>query len=73
MIDELNEMEDEEAHLLASHIAAFTDYDFAGLLFSDGKVTRKISADKALNILQVQDLMLPDSEKMWRNIPASNI
>ena len=56
-------MEDEEAHLLASHIAAFTDYDFAGLLFSDGKVTRKISADKALNILQVQDLMLPDSEK----------
>ena len=63
VIDELNEMEDEEAHLLASHIAAFTDYDFAGLLFSDGKVTRKISADKALNILQVQDLMLPDSEK----------
>ena len=63
VIDELNAMKDEEAHLLASHIAAFTDYDFAGLLFSDGKVTRKISADKALNILQVQDLMLPDSEK----------
>lgn len=33
VIDELNEMEDEEAHLLASHIAAFTDYDLRDCCF----------------------------------------
>lgn len=63
VIDELRNMEDVEAHKLAEHIASFTDYDFAGLLFSDGYVKQKINMDKQLNIIQVQDLVLPEQGK----------
>ncbi|WP_434304899.1 ATP-binding protein [Clostridium botulinum] len=47
---------------IADHIESFTDYDFAQLLFSNGKVTQSISLEKQLNIIQVADLVLPDKE-----------
>ena len=60
VIDELRAMQMENADLVAEHIESFADYDFAQLLFSDGNVTHTIGLDKLMNIVQVQDLTLPD-------------
>lgn len=62
VIDELKKQEDNIiAQNIAQHIQSFTDYDFAGLLFSNGNISNSISLDKQLNIIQVADLVLPDS------------
>lgn len=61
VIDELRNENTPVAENIASHIESFTDYDFAHLLFSNGNVENSISLDKQLNIIQVADLVLPDS------------
>ncbi|WP_028041768.1 ATP-binding protein [Candidatus Stoquefichus massiliensis] len=61
VIDELRKENTTVAENIASHIESFTDYDFAHLLFSNGNVENSISLDKQLNIIQVADLVLPDS------------
>jgi len=62
VIDELRKEDTPISQGIADHIESFTDYDFAHLLFSDGAVTNSISLEKQLNIIQVADLVLPDSE-----------
>ena len=62
VIDALREDGSETALAIADHIESFTDYDFAHLLFSNGKVQQTISLEKQLNIIQVADLVLPDKE-----------
>ena len=62
VIDELRKEDSPISNGIAEHIESFTDYDFAHLLFSDGTVTNSISLEKQLNIIQVADLVLPDSE-----------
>jgi len=61
VIEELRKENTPVAENIASHIESFTDYDFAHLLFSNGKIENSISLDKQLNIIQVADLVLPDS------------
>ncbi|EGO5016460.1 ATP-binding protein [Enterococcus faecalis] len=62
VIDELRKENSPISHSIADHIESFTDYDFAHLLFSDGHVQNSISLDKLLNVIQVADLVLPDSD-----------
>ncbi len=62
VIDELRKEATPTSLAIAEHIDSFTDYDFAHLLFSDGSVKDSISLDKRLNIIQVADLVLPDSD-----------
>ena len=62
VIDALREDGSETALAIAEHIESFTDYDFAHLLFSNGKVQQTISHEKQLNIIQVADLVLPDKD-----------
>lgn len=62
VIDALREDGSETALAIADHIESFTDYDFAHLLFSNGKVRQTISLEKQLNIIQVADLVLPDKD-----------
>lgn len=62
VIDALREDGSEIALAIAEHIESFTDYDFAHLLFSNGKVQQTISLEKQLNIIQVADLVLPDKD-----------
>ena len=62
VIDALREDGSETALAIADHIESFTDYDFAHLLFSNGKVQQTISLEKQLNIIQVADLVLPDKD-----------
>lgn len=61
VIDELRKEDTPISRNIAEHIQSFTDYDFAHLLFSNGNVENSISLDKQLNIIQVADLVLPDS------------
>ena len=62
VIDALRDDGSENALAIADHIESFTDYDFAHLLFSNGKVQQTISLEKQLNIIQVADLVLPDKD-----------
>ncbi|MBM7554571.1 ATP-binding protein [Thalassobacillus pellis] len=49
----------EEARLLGEHIRSFSDLSFAQLLFGDGETESAISLEKAMNVLQIQNLELP--------------
>lgn len=62
VIDELRKEDTTISRSIADHIESFVDYDFAHLLFSDGNVKQSISLEKQLNIIQVADLVLPDSD-----------
>ena len=62
VIDELRREDTPVSRNIAEHIDSFTDYDFAHLLFSDGTVENAISLDNQLNIIQVDDLVLPDKD-----------
>ena len=62
VITELRHENTPIANHIANHIASFTNYDFAHLLFSDGTVENAISLDNQLNIIQVADLVLPDKD-----------
>lgn len=61
VIDELRKENTTISNNIAEHIESFVDYDFALLLFSDGRSKTSITADKSLNILQIQDLLLPEA------------
>lgn len=67
VIDELRKEDTPISNSIADHIESFVDYDFAHLLFSDGSVTQSISLEKQLNIIQVADLVLPDSNSSLKN------
>lgn len=60
VIDELRNQKTPTAERLAKHMESIASYDFAHLLFSNGEVTRSISLEKQLNIIQVADLVLPE-------------
>ena len=62
VIDELRREDTPISRNIADHIDSFTDYDFTHLLFSDGTVENAISLDNQLNIIQVDDLVLPDKD-----------
>lgn len=62
VVDELNAIGTEIATDIAEHIESFTDYDFAQLLFSDGNVRNSIHLDNQLNIISVENLVLPEKE-----------
>lgn len=62
VIDALRQEREAVSDNIADHIESFTDYDFAQLLFSDGHTGQTISLGKALNIIQVADLVLPDAD-----------
>jgi len=62
VIEELRKDGSGIAENIAAHIESFTDYGFALLLFSDGSVKQSISLEKQLNIISVEDLVLPDKE-----------
>lgn len=58
---------------IANHIESFINYDFAQLLFSDGNVKNTISLEKQLNIIQVADLVLPDSSTVASDYTAMEL
>jgi len=62
IIGELKAENTEISNSLAVHIESFVDFGLSQLLFSDGNVTNSITLEKRLNIIQVADLVLPDTE-----------
>ena len=73
VIEELRNENTPVAENIASHIESFTDYDFAHLLFSNGNVENSISLEKQLNIIQVADLVLPDSNTTFEEYTAMEL
>jgi len=73
VIDELKMMNSPVATQLAEHIDSYRDLSFAQLLFSRGDVRNSINLSKQLNIIQVADLTLPDSEADASEYTASEI
>ncbi|MEK4841629.1 ATP-binding protein [Bacillus sp. FSL L8-0152] len=63
IIETLLQHEDPEARKLGVHIDSFKTLSFAHLLFSDGEVENAIQLETAMNILQIQDLELPEAHK----------
>lgn len=61
VIEELRVENSTVSNTIADHIESFTDYNFARLLFSHGEIEESISLEKQMNIIQVADLVLPDS------------
>ena len=62
VIGELHKAGNLVAEKLARHIEGFAGYSFAQLLFSDGSVAQSIRCDGDINIIQVQNLILPDRD-----------
>lgn len=62
VVEELKKQGKEESIDLAEHIESFADDSFAKLLFSDGTVEKTIDINNQWNIIQVQNLILPDKD-----------
>lgn len=62
VIRELRKTNTEISNSIASHIESFTDLSIASLMFGDGTVNNALKADGLLNVVLVQDLILPDAE-----------
>ncbi|MBA4700293.1 MAG: ATP-binding protein [Ruminococcus sp.] len=60
VIEYLKKEGTEVAVSLANHIESFVDYGLGQLFFGDGTQETRLNMDKMLNIIQVQDLVLPD-------------
>lgn len=67
VIKELRNAGNEIAGKIARHIEGFSNYSFAQLLFSDGNVERSISCAGDINIVQIQNLILPQKETLPEN------
>jgi len=62
IIDVLRGFDTEIALQIADHLEVFTDYDFAKLLFSNGKTKNTLNLTKPLNVIQIADLVLPNKK-----------
>lgn len=62
VVQELYDAGNPVAKKLARHIEGFVGYSFAQLLFSDGSVGQSISCDGDINIVQIENLILPNKE-----------
>lgn len=60
VIEVLREKGDKAANKLANSIQSFSNLSIASLLFGDGKTKQTINLESALNVLQIQNLQLPD-------------
>lgn len=63
IIDELRSDDTDVSNSLADHLEGFVDTGLAQLLFSDGNVSKSITFERRLNIIQIADLILPDKDK----------
>lgn len=65
--------EDKACIEVGEDIEAFYDISFAVLLFGNGKPVKTINLESAMNILQVQNLALPDKETKPEDYLIENI
>ncbi|MBL4932265.1 ATP-binding protein [Clostridium paridis] len=62
IVEALKNSDNEVAKEIGIHIESFVDLGFSILLFGDGETEKKIDVSKAINIIQIEDLKLPDKE-----------
>ncbi len=61
IIEELKKTDTQTSRELAAHIESFIDLPIACLIFGDGSQNCYLDMGKSLNVILVQDLMLPES------------
>lgn len=62
IVNYLKESDDSIAKKIGEHINSFIDIGFSPLLFGDGESENKIDVSSAINVIQIEDLKLPDKE-----------
>ncbi|MDL2325419.1 ATP-binding protein [Ruminococcaceae bacterium OttesenSCG-928-A16] len=73
VIDELRAESTEVSLAMAEHLESFASLGLSGLLLSDGVKRNTVDLEKRLNIIQVDDLMLPDKDKKREEYSAKEI
>lgn len=73
LIDSLKNSNSLDAQKIGKHLESFQDLSFAKLLFGDGTAKKHIDITNNLNIIQIQELTLPDSETDVSDYSTSEI
>lgn len=74
IVSVLREENTEQSKELADHIESFVNCSLGTLLFGNGEqAARKLNMDKMLNIVQVQDLVLPDENSVLEEYTTTEI
>lgn len=63
VIEELDKTNTEVSRSLARHIKSFTKLGVAGLLFGDGQTENSLQMDEMMNVILVENLVLPEKDK----------
>ena len=73
VIDELRKTNTKVSNMIATHIESFKSLSISVLLFGDGTQTGVLDANKALNVVMVQELMLPENGKPFEQYSISEL
>ena len=73
VIDELRRTGTVISNAIAMHIESFKSLSISVLLFGDGRQSSVLDAGKALNVILVQELMLPESGKPFEQYSISEL
>lgn len=73
LIDMLKNNDDIIAKKIGSHLESFQGLSFAKLLFGDGNPINGIDTDSLLNIMQIEELTIPDADTDVKDYSTSEI
>lgn len=73
VIEELRNTDTEISNAIAAHIESFKDLSISVLLFGDGRQKKTLDVSRMLNVILVQELMLPESGKSFEQYSISEL
>ena len=73
IIEELRNTDTEISNAIAAHIESFKDLSISVLLFGDGRQEKTLDVSRMLNVILVQELMLPESGKPFEQYSISEL
>lgn len=73
VIDELRNTDTEISRAIAVHIESFSDLAISSLIFGDGTQKRSLDISRELNVLLVQDLVLPETGTLPENYSLTEL
>lgn len=73
IIEELRKTDSEVSNEIADHIESFSDLSIASLIFGDGTQKGTLHVEKAMNVILVQELVLPEVGTAVENYTMSEL
>lgn len=73
VVEELKRTGTDTSNMIAAHIESFKDLSISVLLFGDGKQKGQLDLGKALNVILLQELVLPESGKSFEQYSISEL